>query len=380
MSSRNGSVWAIIMCGTMMLTGQWDKRAAGQIIARDLYTLSLPPGMANLDVQPAYQPAVGGQVVGSANNNLGLQAVLWNGTGTAIDLTSTASGYSSGQANGTDGFQQVGVAGGPATGGVGHAVLWTGAGSIVDLAPTNLPGATTVAIAIGGTQIVGIIESGNSVQALLWNGPSNTAVNLNPFQIGISQSYPLATDGHEQVGYGWSTNSSNAHALLWTGTAASAVDLNPSGFTFTHAIGVGSGQQVGSGFGTATGGDGHALLWTGTANSVVDLNSFGLTSSDAFSTNGTWQVGSGVGPSTSGVPHAFLWNGSASSGIDLEDALPAEFTQSEAFSIDAAGDIFGLATDSGGNLHAVEWVVPEPNLLPAIGGAALAMLLRLRRR
>jgi hypothetical protein len=375
--SKHKTAWIPFLCiAATPMSVCATSRAATQLVGRDLYTLTLPTGLSSLNVQPAYQPAAGGQVVGSASGNSGTHAVLWNDTGTATDLGLANSGYTSTQANGTNGSQQVGS--GNLASGAGHALLWTNTGSIVDLAPTNLPGVTnTGAIAIGGNQIVGI-SADSAPQALLWNGASNVATNLNPSQFGINDSYALATDGQHQVGYGWATNGINAHAFLWTGSAASAVDLNPSGFTFTRATGVGNGQQVGNGFGSPTAGADHALLWTGTAASVVDLNPSGFGSSVAFATNGTWQVG--WGPLSGGNPHALLWEGSAASYVDLQSLLPSGFTQSQAFSVDSSGNIFGLAFDSAGKEHAVEWSVPEPSGPSLMLGIAALKLFRRSRR
>ena len=71
-----------------------------------------------------------------------------------------------------------------------------------------------------------------------------------------------------------------AAAVLGGGQPAAAadylaIDLNPSGFLNSHALGVSGGQQVGDGFGLATGGT-HALLWSGSAASVIDLNPSGF--------------------------------------------------------------------------------------------------------
>ena len=127
-----------------------------------------------------------------------------------------------------------------------------------------------------------------------------------------------------------------SHALLWSGTAASAVDLNPVGFTFSEARGVFGGQQVGYGYGPATGGTfNHALLWSGTAGSAVDLQSF----------------------------------------------LPENYTGSDAAAIDPNGNIVGEAYNSStGQYDAILWVaVPEPSAF-ALAGLGAATLLILHRR
>ena len=58
-----------------------------------------------------------------------------------------------------------------------------------------------------------------------------------------------------------------------------------------------------------------------------------------------------------------LWSGSPQSVVNLEALLPSTFTNSWATSIDAQGNIYGIATDSNNGLHAIEWSqssVPEP--------------------
>lgn len=193
---------------------------------------------------------------------------------------------------------------------------------------------------------------------------------------GFNNSMAIGTDGHRQVGYGL-FNGSALHALLWSGTADSAVDLSPTnlaGYTLSLAIAVHANQVVGIGSGPGTGTHDHALLWPRGADSTVDLNPAGFLSSDAVVTNGAQQVGYG---GTGSEVHALLWDGSAASVVDLQNLLPPGFTESFAFSFDQAGDVFGIAYDTAGNTHAVEWVVPEPSFLSLV---ILSMPLMLRRR
>jgi hypothetical protein len=123
-----------------------------------------------------------------------------------------------------------------------------------------------------------------------------------------------------------------------------AIDLNPSGFTYSVATGVSGGQQVGSGYGPATGGQNHALLWAGSADSVVDLHTF----------------------------------------------LPPGFTDSVATGIDSDGNIVGQASGPGVGPHAFLWepvaspaapAVPEPSALSLLGLGGLGLIAygRLRR-
>jgi hypothetical protein len=153
------------------------------------------------------------------------------------------------------------------------------------------------------------------------------------------------------------------------------VDLHPTQFsdiTDTFAYGVGGGQEVGVGL--AADGLNRAIVWSGSANSAVELHPTGFDSSTAYGTNGIYQVGFGsvegdLGGIPSNIHHALLWNGSAASVVDLNSLLPFSPADSEAYTIDAQGNIFGIA-----NGNAVEWSpVPEPAaiVLFAAGGFGL---------
>jgi len=269
---------------------------------------------------------------------------------TTTDLN--PSGFSNSLANGVGGGQQVGSGSVPATGLIGpgssHALLWTGtAASAVDLNPGG--GFTTSqALGVGGGQQVGFGSGGitggvGMNHALLWTGTAASAVDLNPS--GFARSQANGVSGGQQVGFGNSPAFGN-HALLWMGTAASAVDLNPSGFSSSVANGVGGGQQVGFGSGSTTGFvNNHALLWTGTAASAVDLNPSGFTSSQANAVANGEEVGFGSPSGIAAVDsQALLWTGTAASAEDLNTFLPSGFTRAVATGIDANGDIVGSAS------------------------------------
>ncbi|MCI0499903.1 MAG: PEP-CTERM sorting domain-containing protein [Planctomycetales bacterium] len=149
--------------------------------------------------------------------------------------------------------------------------------------------------------------------------------------------------------------------------------MNPSGFTRSIARGISGNQQVGYGYGSATGNKEHALLWGGSAASCVDLNPGGFTYSYAWGISGNQQVGAGNGSATGNREHALLWSGSADSFIDLHQFLPTGFVGSYAYGIDSYGNIAGRANDSLGVDHAIVWIVPEPAtvMLLAVGGVLL---------
>lgn len=207
-------------------------------------------------------------------------------------------------------------------------------------------------------------------------------VDLNGSGFWRAEAYGIG--GGQQVGIGsGSATGGNYHALLWSGIAAGAVDLNPSGFDYSEAHAIRGGQEVGYGNGSATGGYLHALLWNGTAASAVDLNPSGFTESYAYGVSGWQQVGYGAGPATGNQDHALLWSGTAASAVDLHQFLPAEFAQSYAESIDGEGNIVGHAWDSAGHDHAILWTpVSEPATMSLLGTGLLGLagLLFVRRR
>lgn len=278
---------------------------------------------------------------------------------TAIDLTSKGV-YA---AFGISGGQLVGfglVSGSP------HAMLWRDAGaSVVDLHPRSgfSNGANgSRAFGISGGQQVGWAYTVDlRVHALLWNGTASSVVDLHPSWLAESQAF--ATSGEQQVGRGSGPTTGTvrgfqaSHALLWRGSAASVVDLHPSGFTYSEAVGVSGGQQVG---------DAHiirplesvalprlsdiihALLWRGSAASVVDLNPSGFTDSEAHGISGGEIVGWGdvIAPDDTGILHALLWHGTATNVVDLH---PRGFDSSEANGTNGTEQVgWGLSCWSGG--------------------------------
>jgi len=369
--------------------------ASAQYSGVVLYAAQVPAGCQNSgSLTPTINDAAGGQLVGfdplvPATTD---HALLWTASNsTAVDLNPTnLSGYSASSLTGTNGSQQVGVASGTATSVYPHAMLWNGtADSAVDLNPTNLNGfLSSYANCTSGSQQAGYGYDSNDhgrQHALLWNGAANSAVDLNPANLpGFWSSIVYGMSSTQQVGWGETTDMSPYyyHALLWSGNDYTVVDLNPtnlSGFTNSCAYGAGGGQQVGYGYGPATGGSYHALLWSGRANTAVDLNPTnltGFTTTFAYATNGSQQVG--YGEYSDYNDHAMLWDGSGSTAVDLQTLLPSSgaWTSSQAFTIDAGGDVFGYADgtyDGYTGDFAIEWEMPEPASLcfVAFGGLLL---------
>jgi hypothetical protein len=244
-------------------------------------------------------------------------------------------------------------------------------------------------LGLGGNQQVGYAYDPSWNHAILWTGSAASAVDLHPTNIPLQMSEAQATDGIHQVGYGLSLDD-NFHALLWSGSASTTIDLNPTqfgGVVNSKAFGISGGQQVGEAY--SLGSHTHAAVWSGTADSAVDLHPTQFTEfneSIAYSTNGLEQVGVAdfrtAGdldrPGVVTISHAMLWDGTAASAVDLQLSLPSSFVSSTAYSIDAAGDVFGIATDTSGVMHAIEWTpqVPEPSGLALFALGAAGVLLR----
>lgn len=368
--------------------GAFDVRA-GTLTPVDLYTLSLPLGFRNVALPTTRHFAAGGWVVGDGQIGSVQHAAAWTAVGTAMDLHSAnLDANATSVAFATNGAQTVGVEISSDTT-IARGLLWTGGGPAVDITPTNL-GAITSAVVYDTDGLhqagyaLGPVTNGQE-HAILWAGTS-VATDLHPTNLDLTQSRAQADRGSQIAGYGSGpATNSDEHALLWT-SSNTAVDLNPTalGITTSHAQGVSGTQQVGFGTGTGTGGKWHALLWTGSAATAIDLNPTnltGFTMSNATDTNGSQQVGYGVVASTGNPSHALLWNGT-SEAVDLQALLPANFVSSSASTIDASGNVFGIAFDTAGNRHAVEWAAAAATPEPACGlvVGASACLLGLRRR
>ncbi|HMD54457.1 MAG TPA: hypothetical protein VKJ65_07915 [Phycisphaerae bacterium] len=338
----------------------------------------------------------GNQVVGysQVNERPIFHAMLWNANGAIVgDLN--PSGFTNSYIQYTNGDQQAGW--GYAVNGPDHALLWSGtAASAVDLNPKGFNHSEADAISDGhevglgygpatGGATKSIEHIGGSTgirinvffHALLWSGTAASAVDLNP--PGFSSSGAYGMFGNQQVGAGSkidfginADNEINKHALLWSGTSDSFIDLNPKGFNESVALDISGNQEVGKGRGETTGiYYYHALLWTGTAASVVDLHPVGFFASYATATNGRQQVGTGSVRSSDEeyaplLDRALLWSGTAKSCVDLQIFLPSYYNESDAYGIDANGDVIGTASNSKTHQSdAVEWIPVRTTTPPA---------------
>jgi uncharacterized repeat protein (TIGR03803 family) len=265
------------------------------------------------------------------------------------------------------------------------ALLWNG----LTQTPVNLNpsfasssvatclGANLSPFAVAGSATVA--GTGQQV-AVCWTGTAASAVNLNP--TGATSSQVLATAG-DYYQAGSAVFSGITKAEIWNGTAASAVTLHPSGALRSEALGVTTYlnettyKQVDIGDYTTSAGAVHACLWQGTASSMVDLHpSSGYTSTTAVAVNATtfsttYQgTAVGFGTTTGGTTVVLLWNNTSNAAINLSTYLPNGTTSSRATGIDPAdGSIVGVATINGSN-HAF---VLRPSSAPTFQSPAQSL-------
>ncbi len=253
-----------------------------------------------------------------------------------------------------------------------HAILWNGSDkNFVDLHPAaltadnNTTGAAVQSWGVGvsnGQQVGYATDSSGYDHPVLWSGTASSVVDLLPtvWYDGVT----TAIDNGFEVGYG--TSGLVTHAGFWTGTAASFVDLQPATMnTGQSTLAYGVDEKHNTEVGTLDipvqevgyyGYTPNAVLWNGTADSMTDLNPTGYAYSEAFGAGGGLQVG--YGAATNENEHACVWSGTAASFTDLHQFLPAGYVSSKATSIDAAGNIFGIAYAAGyfgGTSVPVEW-------------------------
>ena len=244
-----------------------------------------------------------------------------------------------------------------------HAALWAGTpGSLVDLDPGSAFAGSAALGACVGQQAgyVGILQFqairrgvfrevfvGN--HAAIWSGASGTMIDLHN---SGSNSYALACDSGVQVGY-FDNGQGQTQACLWHGTRNTQVNLHTGPWYSTRALAVSGNVQVG--IGTLQGATktdpmiSHAIMWNGTSGSLRDLHPAGFSESFGMGAGDGKQVG--YGTNTNGIEtiyDALVWSGSAASVINLNQFLPTGYSDARATSIDAAGNIAGIALGPNG--------------------------------
>lgn len=268
---------------------------------------------------------------------------------------------------------------GGAVGPANHAFLWAdGAAAPIDLHPSfldfpalNAPG-NSFALATDGVNQVGYgvgAATNQRTVALRWSGAAETAEVLQP-PFNYHDTKALGTCGGQAVGYGVTVVLVNGrgtvrqvggpwHAVLWNAGSTVGVDLN-NGAEATVALDCDGGRQVGYGGSMDVSGNvtnTKAMMWFGSRNSFVWLHPNGYVSSQAVAISGINQVGHAVLQinKTTLNARAVLWSGTAASMVELPP--PAGFVFNYFATGVANGRVVGYGVDTNTNQnHAIYWV------------------------
>lgn len=312
------------------------------------------------------------------------RAALWTPADGLVDLhpallDDPASGFTGGSSiNGTSGSLQVGWGSGAGTNHRVAAMAWRD--SAASAALLNLPFASysSQAVETDGMQIVGYAtpysKDGTALgpsRAIVWDAATGTAVDLGD---GGNGAQALGVARGMQVGY---VVKGAPNAALWTGTSRSLIVIHPKNAAASRVDGTDGFRQVGYASylvrvrveapkGNKDVLRSFANVWTGgDVNSATiihpyPVNNTAATFTESFATavSGPTIVGYATDQAASGTPayyHAIVWNASYAA-IDLNAFLPAGFVGSQAFSVDAQGNIAGVMSTADGQRHAVLWV------------------------
>ena len=184
-------------------------------------------------------------------------------------------------------------------------------------------------------------------------------------------------DANRTVGYNYTVVSGQWRAIAFWNNGSFHY-LGTLGGTFSQAVAINGSDQICGDAKTAAG-DTHAFLYDGTMHDLGNLAAGKYSSATWINSLG--QVcGVSALDAADTVEHGFLYSGGAL--YDLNDLLdaPSAWTITVATSMNANGQIVGIATNAAGAEHAVllNVVVPEPALSLVL--PALLCLGRRRRR
>ncbi|MBL0311145.1 MAG: hypothetical protein IPP78_00240 [Holophagaceae bacterium] len=272
---------------------------------------------------------------------------------------------------------QVGWGAGSVTGNRSAAMAWRDTPESATILSLPFASSSSQAVKTDGVQIVGFanpyIKDGTTIgptRAIVWDAATGTAVDLGD---GGNGAQALGVGGGQQVGYVFR---GGINAALWTGSDKSLLVIHPKNAAASQANGTDGIRQVGwAGYdvrvrseaakGSHDARFNYATVWTGTVASATTIHPYPINNpttsfshSYATAVNGQTIVGYAGDQTAIGTPaynHAIVWDGSLNS-IDLNAFLPAGFVGSQAFSVDAQGNIAGVMSTADGQRHAVLWV------------------------
>jgi probable HAF family extracellular repeat protein len=254
---------------------------------------------------------------------------------------------------------------GQVTGRSSNAFVWT------PTTPGGVTGAMTDLGTLGGTsssgiginasgQVLGVFhtDGGISSHTVLWtpttpNGTSGTTQELGTLPGGTFSGGSALNDSGQVAGQ--ATSSVGERAFMYDGTIHDLGTLGTGEFSLGFGIND-SGQVTGYSDTTADGNAGHAFLWKpttpgGVSGTMHDLGTLGGTFSTGVAINGSGQVigNSDTTVGNSDLDHAFVWTPTTPNGTsgDITDLGTLGGTTSQAFGINASGEIIGVADLTG---------------------------------
>ncbi|WP_374087263.1 hypothetical protein [Methylomicrobium lacus] len=267
---------------------------------------------------------------------------------------------------------QVGWGAGPGTNNRSVPLVWTGTAASATTLPLPFDNAGGQALATDDSQIVGygtpLIKDGTAFgppHAVVWDAMTQAAIDLGDAGNGAQA---IGVGGGLQVGY---VIKGTANAALWSGSAKSLLVLHPKDAAASVAYGTDGVLQVGySGYDIRVRSEApkgnkdkrfnFATVWSGTAASALVIHPYPFTHSYAAAVNGPWIAGYAGDDSKRSTPayyHAIVWDSTNYQPTDLNTYLPAAFVGSQAFSVDAQGNVAGVALTADGQRHAVVWML-----------------------
>ena len=300
---------------------------------------------------------VGFSYTGTAFNGA-IHAFSWTTSGGMQDL-GTLGGTNSEAFAVTDAGEVTGIS--DTASGTQHAFVWTEANGMQDLGTlgeTSSPAGLNANGDVAGYSAL----DGSNEHAFLWTASSGMT-DLGTLN-GSHNSIATAVNGGDQVA-GYSGDGA-VHAFSWT-AAGGMVDLGTLGGTYSQpAPSAQSVNDAGAivGYSGTTGNQAeHPFLWT-SGGGMQDLGTLGGDFAQAVGVNknGTVIGYSHLAGNDPGVVHAFAW---AAAGGMQDLGTVSGGTQSYPSSVNAGGEIAGLATDAGGSSHAILW---EPSAATAPPG------------
>ena len=272
-----------------------------------------------------------GVIVGYSNpGGFGVEATRWDLSGnmSLVALGARALGVNATTIVGTDET-------------LNRATVWpVGGGAGTTLGSAGL----SAGYAISGNIAVGAADVGSgNTGAAYWD----LSDPLTAIPLAGDFSVANAIDGSRIVGV-----KELSRATIWDISPAPAVDLQRDDlWGFSTATGISGTTQVG--WAQTLAGPIHAVAWSGSAASAVDLHIAGEANTFAQAISGDTIVGFiDNGDSTQ---EAVAWIGPTRTVVNLHALLGADYVSSNAYGVDAQGNIVGLARTTGGENHAVVW-------------------------